>query len=244
MTQRSGASLQGASRRGFLRTGTAIASATALAGFAVPHVHAAGSDVIKLALVGCGGDDTPKPSSSTSNGAGSSPESAGSQWPMYGHDFAQTRTNVTETGITRDNVDRLAKVWEIPDVIGVTGTPTVVDGVAYFADWKGAVWAVRADTGEKVWTSQIGGSIVGSPAVDGDGVYASSGASLYRLDRKTGEQRWKATTDDHPQAQISASPVVVDGIVLQGTASFENMMRKDEYLFRGSIAGFDAAHSF
>lgn len=196
--------------------------------------------VLGLALVGCGGDDTPKPSSSTSNGAGSSPESAGSQWPMYGHDFAQTRTNVTETGITRDNVDRLAKVWEIPDVIGVTGTPTVIDGVAYFADWKGQVWAVRADTGERVWTASIGGMIVGAVAIDGDAVYASSGNKLFRLNRTNGDQEWTATTHDHPQAQINASPIVVDGIVLQGTASFENILRKDEYLFRGSIGGFDA----
>ncbi len=53
-------------------------------------------------------------------------------------------------------------------------------------------------------------------------------------------QDWTAKTDEHPQAQISASPVVVDGLVLQGTASFENFLVKDEYLFRGSIAGFDA----
>ena len=33
--------------------------------------------------------------------------------------------------------------------------------------------------------------------------------------------------------------MVVDGTVLQGTASFENFLRKDEYLFRGSIAGYD-----
>ncbi len=97
-----------------------------------------------------------------------------------------------------------------------------------------------ADTGERVWSSQIGGMIVGAPAVDGDGVFASSGASLFRLDRATGAQDWTAKTDDHPQAQISASPVVVDGLVLQGTASFENFLVKDEYLFRGSIAAFDA----
>lgn len=159
---------------------------------------------------------------------------------MYGYDFAQTRTNVAETRITRDSVARLATVWEIPDLVGVTGTPTVVEGIAHFADWKGQVWAVRAETGEKVWTSTIGGMIVGATAVDDDAVYASSGSMVYRLDRETGQQEWNASTNDHPQAQISASPVVVDGIVLQGTASFENMMRKDEYLFRGSIGGFDA----
>src|SRR5215218_8111967 len=44
------------SRRAFLkRTGRAAAAMSALAGTALPHVHAQGSDQIKIALVGCGG---------------------------------------------------------------------------------------------------------------------------------------------------------------------------------------------
>jgi polyvinyl alcohol dehydrogenase (cytochrome) len=194
-----------------------------------------------LALAGCSSGESDSSDASGAAGAsGTTGDATASQWPMYGYDYAQTRANVAETTITRDNVAHLAVTWHIPDLVGVTGTPSVVDGVAYFADWQGQVWAVRADTGEKVWTTAIGGMIVGAPAVDGDAVYASSGSTLHRLDRTTGEKAWQTTTHDHPQAQISASPVVVDGIVLQGTASFENMLRKDEYLFRGSIGGFDA----
>jgi polyvinyl alcohol dehydrogenase (cytochrome) len=200
-----------------------------------------------MALTGCSSDDAASTGTSATPGStgtsaakGSSAESTGNQWPVYGHDHAQTRTNIAETAITRDNVARLSKRWEIPDLVGVTGTPTVVDGVAHFCDWKGQVWAVRADTGEKVWSTMIGGMFVGAPAVDGDAVYASAGNKLYRLNRHSGVKEWEAATHDHPQAQINASPVVVDGLVLQGTASFENMVRKDEYLFRGSIGGFDA----
>src|ERR1017187_9978914 len=42
-------------RREFLKTTGRLAAASALAGVAVPHVHAAGNDAIQLALVGCGG---------------------------------------------------------------------------------------------------------------------------------------------------------------------------------------------
>lgn len=192
-----------------------------------------------VALSGCSSSDTKQ--STTTIAKGSTADSKGAQWPMYGHDYSQTRTNVAERAITRSNVARLTKTWEITDLVGVTGTPTVVDGVAHFADWTGQVWAVDATTGEKKWASMIGGMIVGAPAIDGDRVYAATGNTLFCLDRTTGAQVWKATTNDHPEAQISASPVVVDGIVLQGTASFENMVRKDKYLFRGSIGGFDAA---
>ena len=180
-------------------------------------------------------------SNGSGDGDGSTADSDGEEWAVYGHDASNTRTNTSETEIDSTTVSELAASWEIDGLVGVTGTPTVTDGVAYFGDWTGAIWAVDADTGDEVWTSQIGGMIVGAPTVDGDGVYASSGHSLFRLDRATGEQEWRAETDDHPQAQINASPVVVDGLVLQGTATFENVLVKDEYTFRGSIGAYEAA---
>ncbi len=42
-------------RREFLRTGSKLAAASALANVANPYVHAAGSDEIQIALIGCGG---------------------------------------------------------------------------------------------------------------------------------------------------------------------------------------------
>jgi predicted dehydrogenase len=46
------------SRREFLKTTGTMAAASALAGVAIPHVHAAGSGTIQVALVGCGGRGT------------------------------------------------------------------------------------------------------------------------------------------------------------------------------------------
>ena len=46
---------QAASRREFLATTGKIAAVSALSGMAVPSVHAAGDDLIRVALVGCGG---------------------------------------------------------------------------------------------------------------------------------------------------------------------------------------------
>src|SRR5512138_3908785 len=46
------------SRREFLKTTGRYAAASVLAGAALPHVHAAGSDAIQVALVGCGGRGT------------------------------------------------------------------------------------------------------------------------------------------------------------------------------------------
>jgi len=45
-------------RREFIKTSGKIAAASALAGVALPSVHAAGDDLIQVALVGCGGRGT------------------------------------------------------------------------------------------------------------------------------------------------------------------------------------------
>jgi predicted dehydrogenase len=48
----------GTSRREFLKDTGRLAAASALAGVTLPSVHAAGSDLIQLAIVGCGGRGT------------------------------------------------------------------------------------------------------------------------------------------------------------------------------------------
>jgi predicted dehydrogenase len=47
-----------ASRRDFLKAAGSVAAVSALGGASVPHVHAAGSDLIQVALIGCGGRGT------------------------------------------------------------------------------------------------------------------------------------------------------------------------------------------
>ena len=48
----------GTTRREFIKTTGRIAAASALAGVAIPSVHAAGSDLVQVALIGCGGRGT------------------------------------------------------------------------------------------------------------------------------------------------------------------------------------------
>ena len=45
-------------RREFIKATGHLAAASALAGIAIPHVHAEGSSLIQLALIGCGGRGT------------------------------------------------------------------------------------------------------------------------------------------------------------------------------------------
>jgi polyvinyl alcohol dehydrogenase (cytochrome) len=193
--------------------------------------------------VSCTSSNQPNAPNSNSHiaQAPSADSGAGDGWPVYGHDLANSRLNPREHAVDATSVARLRKIWSIDGLVGVTGTPAVVSGVAYFDDWAGAVHAVDAATGKPRWTAKIGGEFVAAPAVSGEGVFVAVGRTLYRLDRATGRTVWKVSTDASPFAQINASPVIVDGLVLQGTASFENVINEKRYSFRGSIAAYDAS---
>lgn len=200
-----------------------------------------GSFVSSAALVmACG-----SPASSARGAVGSAPTGphAGSvaQWPLYGHDLSNTRANLNETGIDSTSVASLTQTWAKAGIVGVTGTPVIVGGVAYFGDWTGTVWAVQMTTGRTIWSTKVGGgTFVGSMAVSGSFVYAAVGQTLYGLDRTDGAVRWKVVTNSNPYSQINASPVVVDGLVLQGTAQFEEVVGHAPFTFRGSIDAYNA----
>jgi polyvinyl alcohol dehydrogenase (cytochrome) len=171
--------------------------------------------------------------------SGSTADSTGDDWTLYGHDYANTRLNPNEFEITSDTVSGLTKAWSVDGLVGVSGTPVVSEGIVYFGDWTGTLQAVDALTGEEVWATEVGSFIVGSPAVTEEAVYASSGRTLFRLDRETGTEVWRAETNEHPLAQISASPIMVDGLVIQGTASAEVTIPQQEYTFRGTIGAYN-----
>ncbi len=87
-------------RREFIKTTGRIAAASALAGVALPHVHAAGSDLIQIALVGCGG-----------RGSGAAANALavknGPVKLIAMADVFEDRLNGSYEGLKRDNSDKL-----------------------------------------------------------------------------------------------------------------------------------------
>lgn len=198
--------------------------------------------VAVVALSACSSDgDATREATATSAAADSATTTTGPPgWTQYGHDLTNTRLETDPSAVTADSVADLVPGWSLNGVVGVTGTPTVADGVAYFGDWAGTVHAVDPATGDERWTTDLGGSVIGSLPIDGGALFAASGTTLYRLDRATGDVEWQATTHRHPWAMISSSPVVADGLVLQGVASGEVTVPLDQYSFRGAIGAWDA----
>jgi polyvinyl alcohol dehydrogenase (cytochrome) len=77
--------------------------------------------------------------------------SIAADWPMYGHDIAQSRSNPGETIITAANVASLKQLWVFKTGAPVSATPAVVNGVVFFGSWDHNFYAVNAATGVLIW---------------------------------------------------------------------------------------------
>lgn len=70
-----------------------------------------------------------------------------------------------------------------------------------------------------------------------------SKATVYAINRHTGELVWKQRVDDHNLSMVTQSPIVDDNTVYVGVSSQEIMVAKDQYYdccnFRGSMLALD-----
>lgn len=163
-------------------------------------------------------------------GSGTARADSSEDWPMFGQNLQNTAS--ARPGSIED-VPKLAVKWAFTTGGEVSARAAVVDGVAYFPDWGGNLWAVKTNKGTKVWGHQL--SDYGlpanthsrtSPAVANGVVYIGTqeGAWLLAIDAKSGNLLWKTqleTPANDPFAMITASPAVYGGMVYTGVASNE-----------------------
>lgn len=150
-------------------------------------------------------------------------------WPMFGQNVANTAGNAT--GISSKNVAKLKTKWTLTTGGDVSARAAVVDGVVYFPDWGGNIWAVDANNGHVIWSHPL--SFYGlsantrsrtTPAVVNGLVYVGTqeGAYLLAIHAATGNLAWKSQLESpaiDPYAVITTSPVVSGGVVYTGVAS-------------------------
>jgi len=164
-------------------------------------------------------------------------------WPMFGQNTENTASNVLENSISAKNVDQLDTKWTFTTGGDVTARAAVVNDVAYFPDWAGNLYAVRASTGKLIWSHQLSdyGLAAGtvsrtSPAVVSGVLYIGTQyvppptptapqpptGWLLAINAKTGALVWKIQPDtSNPFPVITASPVVAGGAVYVGMTSNE-----------------------
>lgn len=195
-------------------------------------------------------------SSSTATAAG-----GGAQWPMFGQNLANT-ASVT-SNISTSNVAGLKQKWAFTTGGDVSARAAVVNGVAYFPDWSGHLYAIKASSGKLVWSKTLlsdylSGTFASppskvvsrtSPAVDvaSNTLYlgTQAGAWLLAIDATTGALKWRTQLDAHPLAIDTSSPVVANGVVYTGVASLEEAAAVNPSYpcctFRGSAVAVNAS---
>lgn len=182
----------------------------------------------------------------------------GNAWPTAGHDIGNTRDATGEHRIGPGNASRLTTAWQITTAGNVLTTPAVADGTVYFPDSGGTLWAVSAASGAVLWSRPVAGytGVAGSISRTGPAVYrdelvlgetspAGHGTSVFAVDRRSGQLRWRTQVSAHPAARITSAAVVYRGVAYVGVSSEEEgLALKPGYpccTFRGSVVALDAA---
>ena len=212
---------------------------TALAGLAFTSVAAAGV-----------------PASNAATGGGSP---AG--WTMFGQNVNNT-ASAGSMQVGTNNVKLLKPKWAFTTGGDVSARAAVANGVAYFPDWSGHLYAIKSSSGKLVWSKNIltdylpnvfspaPTKVVSrtSPFLDTatNTLYIGTqkGAYMLAINASTGALKWATQLDSHPLAIDSTSPVVFGGVVYVGVASLEEAAAVDPSYpcctFRGSVVALNA----
>lgn len=103
-------------------------------------------------------------------------------------------------------------LWEFETDAAIWATPVYADGRLYVASQDHHLFAVNADTGDKIWDTDLGASAVNSPALADDGtLYVGTfGGEVFAIDSDSGSIVWRLNTEDW----IWGSPVIgADGML-------------------------------
>ena len=134
--------------------------------------------------------------------------SATDDWPMLGHDPANTYCDGSDVQAP------LQKVWEFQADGGIRSSPVPAYGMVFFGSNDNHLYALDAVTGQLKWRSKTQGKIVSSPFVANEVVcVASRDKNVYAFDAWTGKTLWKFTTGKH----LCSSPAVAYGTVFFGS---------------------------
>jgi outer membrane protein assembly factor BamB len=161
-------------------------------------------------------------------------------WPNFGYDLQGNRVNPAETTINTSNVSTLAIKWKSPFPIfnRVTGSPVIVNGIAYVGTIQGFLVAFDITNGNTLWTFAAKGPIYGSPIIQNGIAYFGSvnypvggliGNYAYAVNATDGSLIWENYLDKGAE---SVDPIVSNGRVFVPSALKEGIS--------GGFSAFDA----
>ena len=176
-------------------------------------------------------------------------------WLQAGQGPTNWRYQPAESTISSQNAASLSVKWANSG--GDVATPSVSDGVVYYPDWSGNLYAVDAATGAVIWQDSLGSfftpadGLIGTvlsrttPTIDGNVLYVGlqNNGWMLAISRNQGTLIWKSRLDTHPAAVITQSPAVYKGVLFVGMSSQEEGFAVNPAYpcctFRGSVSAVD-----
>lgn len=156
------------------------------------------------------------------------------------------QSNLERTGVYDDAGPEKEPIlaWKFDAGAPVVGTVLVDEGVAYFSDFDGGVYAAYATDGSLAWEKNLGGQPSFQMALSEDLILVGRRFSrddeasyLVALDRISGEERWRFEPDDLSGMD---APTIYEGKVFL-TSMSEHLFALDletgNELWRRSIQG-------
>jgi quinohemoprotein ethanol dehydrogenase len=168
-------------------------------------------------------------------------------WMSYGRTYSEQRFSPLKQ-INDQNTGQLGLAWyvDIDTRRGQEATPIVVDGVMFYTTAWSKVYAVKAATGERLWSYDP--KVPPEWAVNACCDVVNRGVAVWRgrvfvgtldgrlvaLDAATGKLIWETSTiDRNSRYTITGAPRVVKGKVLIGNGGAEMGVR-------GYVSAYDA----
>ncbi|KAK4163953.1 Quino protein alcohol dehydrogenase-like protein [Cladorrhinum sp. PSN259] len=171
------------------------------------------------------------------------PPSKFGSWLGWGADIYNNRWAGPDATVDVVNIDSLVPFCEKKYNPGVSASPLVFEGIAYYPTWSGLLVALNYRTCETVWRTNITKIILEyqpldkitrtlvsttartTPVLDeeSDVIYLGTlaHALLLAIDIKTGKLIDSLQLSDHPLAVLTQSPTFHDGRVYIGVSSVE-----------------------
>ncbi len=148
--------------------------------------------------------------------------------------------------LTLTQVGKLKLKWAfgLDGDISAYAQPTFLDGHIFMGSAAGMIYALDAATGCIEWTYQAGGpvreAVATAPRDTKHAVlFGDLTGTFYALEAETGRQLWKKRIEEHEAALLTGSPVVYQGNVYEGIASWEETRAINPAYpccsFRGSV---------
>jgi outer membrane protein assembly factor BamB len=132
------------------------------------------------------------------------------KWPIYG--FTPDRARFLDVKLDPP----YRKLWSFKGGHGlIEFQPVLANGVLYYLNNGGTVFAVSAKTGKARWSRKIASLNASSPAWAGDRIFVAtlSPGAIVSIDAKNGKVLWRKSLP----SRAESSPIVVRGVVYFGS---------------------------